>query len=447
MSNDLIEAQALDAYPWLSAHRTAIGRALRRGRSRITAASQPALAISLIAVALAALTSCSIVQHHEAGVLVIPLRMGLARDNGATPWYGELAIGSAPETAAGAGSQLFKFIMDTGTSSTWVASRDCDTVPCRHHRRYDRRLSRSYVSIDEKVRDSELGPWGKFQYKVGQDTWHFWATNPRQNEWDQRLYSVEGMRFLEAVTLIDGQNTDGTANTNWDDLVQDGSLAFPSEAAGSTSTQMLDRLLQEGLVDKKLMSYWTSPELNWGEVVLGGLNERRFEPDSLRYYPVSREITSADAASDLWSIAMAGIRVGGTEVSLPPGGAAFVLDTGSSRFKGDPAIVENIVKLITDNGARPQTVKDPASLDAYPDLTIVLGDRDGGRNEYTLSAQEYFQAFPEGWRLAFHGLQPTETSSTAGLLLAGSVFLDHYYAVFDYETDPVQVGIADRVDP
>jgi hypothetical protein len=387
------------------------------------------------------------IEPQKTSVLVIPLRMGLAKDNGATPWYGELAIGGGSPAGDGAASQLFKFIMDTGTSSTWVTSRECDTVPCRHHRRYDPQRSESYVSINEEVRDSELGPWGKFQFKVGQDTWRFWAINPQQSEEDQRLYSVQGMKFLEAVTLIDGQNPDGTANTNWDDLVQDGSLAFPAEDTGSMSTQLLDLLLQEELVDKKLMSYWTSREHNMGEVVLGGLNETRLEPDSLRYYPVSREVASADNASDLWSVALSRISVGDSEVTLPSGGTAFALDTGSSRFKGDPAIVDGIVDLITDSGARPQTVQDPAALDSYPDLTIVLIDEYGNQSEFTLSAREYFQAFPEIWKLAFHGLQPTENSSTAGLLLAGSVFLDHYYAVFDYTTEPVRIGIANRVDP
>jgi hypothetical protein len=194
------------------------------------------------------------------------------------------------------------------------------------------------------------------------------------------------------------------------------------------------------------MSYWTSCELNRGEVVLGGFAEGRFDPASLRYYPVTRDITSADNATDLWSVRLAEIRIGEDPVALPPSGAAFVLDTGSSRFKGDPAIVNEIVNLVTDDGARSQEVKDPAALNSYPDLTIVLVDGAGDRKEYTLSAHQYFQAFPEGWHLAFHGLQPTENSSTSGLLLAGSVFMDHYYAVFDYTTDPVQIGIADRVD-
>jgi hypothetical protein len=431
----------------MAGHGTTFYQIFRTEVIRCTAALWPVLAIALMAAALAAISSCSTGDTKRANVLVIPLRMGLAKDNGASPWYGELAIGGGPAADAGSARQLFKFIMDTGTSSTWVTSRECDTVPCRHHRRYDPQLSETHVWIDQQVRDSELGPWGKFQFKVGQDTWHFWAVDPQRGEQDRTLYSVPGMKFLEAVTLIDGQNPDGTANTNWDDLVQDGSLAIPSENAASTSTQLLDLLLAGKWVDRKLVSYWTNRELNRGEVVLGGFNETRYDPASLRTYPVSRDITSADNASSLWSVRLDEIRVGDTQVELPSGGAALAVDTGSSRFKGDPAIVDDIVNLLTDNGARPQRVKDPAALDSYPDLTIVLVDQDGGRNEYTLLAHEYFQEFPDDWRLAFHALQPTESSSTAGLLLAGSVFLDHYYTVFDYTTDPVRIGIAERVDP
>jgi hypothetical protein len=401
----------------------------------------------VITATLTALSSCAMIEPVRSEVLVIPLRMGLARDNGASPWYGELSIGGEAGAEAASARQLFKFIMDTGTSSTWVTSRECDTVPCRHHRRYDPQLSETHVWIDQQVRDSELGPWGKFRFKVGEDTWHFWALSPQHGEQGQRLCTVPNMKFLEAVTLIDGQNPDGSANTNWDDLVQDGSLAIPAEDAGSPSTQLLDLLLAGKRVDRKLVSYWTSAELNRGEVVFGGFNEERYDPESLKYYPVTRDITSADEATDLWSVGLEEIKVGDAQVAFPPGGAAFVLDTGSSRFKGDPAIVDEIVSLITDSGARPTTVMDPSDLDTYPDFTIVLIDEGGDRNEYTLTAHQYFQAFPEGWHLAFHGLEPTKDSSTDRLLLAGSVFLDHHYAVFDYTTDPVRIGIADRVDP
>jgi len=377
------------------------------------------------------------------GVLVVPLRMGLARNNGATPWYGEFAIGAGDDPSA---HQLFKFIVDTGTASTWVTSKACDTIPCRHHRRYNPDLSLTHAWIDPKEYGSELGPWGEFRFKIGRDSWHVWATS-LNDQHVLKLYSVENMIFLEATALIDGKTPDCTFNRNWDDLVQDGSLAIPSTNAGSPSSQLLDLLMRNGYVNRKLVSYWTSRRLNRGEAIFGGLDTSRYDQESLRYYPVTKEIATADKGPEIWSVRLAELRVVNAKVELPPEGTAFVLDTGSSRFKGDPGIIANTIKLITDDGKRPSRVTSSSDLAGYPDLTIVLVDGDGRRNEYTLTADQYFQEFPDCWHLAFHPLQPTKNSSAAGMFLAGSIFLDHYYVVFDYTTDPVTVGLATRVDP
>ena len=116
---------------------TTLYQILRSRDIRCLAALRPLLAIALMAAALAALSACSESEPDGTRVLAIPLRMGLAKDNGATPWYGELAIGGESQADADSAGQLLKFLMDTGTASTWATSRECDTIPCRHHRRYD----------------------------------------------------------------------------------------------------------------------------------------------------------------------------------------------------------------------------------------------------------------------------------------------------------------------
>ena len=65
---------------------------LRNRASGYLAILRPLLAISLFAAALTAISSCSAIEPAGTSVLVLPLRMGLAKDNGASPWYGELAI-------------------------------------------------------------------------------------------------------------------------------------------------------------------------------------------------------------------------------------------------------------------------------------------------------------------------------------------------------------------
>ena len=63
---------------------------------------------------------------------------------------------------------------------------------------------------------------------------------------------------------------------------------------------------------------------------------------------------------------------------------------------------------------------------------------------FTLTARQYFQQFPDSLHLAFHPLYPTKNSSTTNMLLAGSIFLDHYFTVFDYTTSPARVGVAKK---
>jgi len=366
--------------------------------------------------------------------LIIPLKTGLAKNNGATPWYAEISIGNPPN------EQLFKLIMDTGTGSTWVTSDECETVPCKHHRKFDADLSTSHIWIDTLERSSELGAWGSFTFKVGQDTWNFNAFNSESKR-NQQLYRVPEMRFLQATGLIDGKKPDGSFNTNWDDLVQDGSLAFPAESLGNPSTQILDLLIREKLITKKIVSYHTNPNLNKGEVILGGLDRSKFEAGTLKYFPLVRGIAGQDHSGSLWTIELIEIIVGGKSVKLPDT-VVFALDTGSSRFKGDPVIINNIVDLITEKGRKANAVNTQSELMAYPNITFVLKDEHDKLVRYTLSAEHYFQQFPDSLQLAFHELFPDKNSSTKNILLAGSIFLDNYFTVFDYTTSPARVGIA-----
>ncbi len=366
--------------------------------------------------------------------LIIPLKAGLAKNNGATPWYAEISIGNPPN------DQLFKLIMDTGTGSTWVTSDECETVPCKHHRKFDADLSTSHIWIDTLERSSELGAWGSFTFKVGQDTWNFNAFNSESKR-NQQLYRVPEMRFLQATGLIDGKKPDGSFNTNWDDLVQDGSLAFPAESLDNPSTQILDLLIREKLINKKIVSYYTNPNLNKGEVILGGLDRSKFEAGTLKYFPLVRGIAGQDHSGSLWTIELIEIIVGSKSVKLPDT-VVFALDTGSSRFKGDPVIINNIVDLITEKARKANAVNTQSELMAYPDITFVLKDEHDKLVRYTLSAEHYFQQFPDSLQLAFHELFPDKNSSTKNILLAGSIFLDNYFTVFDYTTSPARVGIA-----
>jgi len=384
-------------------------------------------------------SGCQNLQKNEKTV-TIPLKTGLALDNGATPWYAEFCIGKGTTEKYGNKKQLLKLIMDTGTESTWVTSGECNTVPCNHHRKYNSKLSSTYMSVSNTIRESCLGPWGEFSFITGKDFWGFFAYYGKARN---LLNSVEvnDMVFLEAVELKDGINDDGTKNTNWDDLVQDGSLAIPSVFNQGTSTQLLALLIQQGKVEKKIVSFYTYPQFNFGEVIFGGTNNTAFVQSTLEYFPVVRRQNDPDSQDFLWTVSLSGIEIGGKRLHLPES-ILLAFDSGSSRFKGDSEIITAIMDGINKFRHEAINNSETSQKNEYPDIKIYLVNERNEHIPYTLTPDHYFQEFPEGSKPAFHPLVSTDKSSVKNLLLVGSVFMDHFYTIFDYSTDPVRVGIA-----
>lgn len=381
-------------------------------------------------------------QIEDDKLLVIPLKKGIAKNNGATPWYAEFYIGTSEVDSVNQNGQLVKLIMDSGTENTWITSSDCNTTPCNHHNKFNNKISISYHSVESNIKASNLGPWGDFHYILGKDQWNLFAFRSYNQKRLENIY-VKNMVFMEAVKLIDGIDPDGTRNTNWDDLVQEGSLAIPSQYGVGKSTQLLALLNEQGKVSRKIVSYITWRDLNCGEVIFGGIDRSLIKKNTLEYFPVICKTCRKPDQEYLWTVPLTTITIDGRPMDLPDS-VVFAFDSGSSRFKGDNAIMNAIIAIITDNGSKPVFVDEKGLLENYPEFTISLKNTDGQTVSYNLRPEQYFQKFPDGWQLAFHPFPASSHSGSEHVILAGSVFMDHYYTVFDYTTNPVRVGVAEK---
>jgi len=98
---------------------------------------------------------------------VMRLQRGPLTDNGATPWYTVLRLGSE--------RQELKFAIDTGTTHSWVTSIQCTTQACLNHRRFDFRSSTSFKQLTSPYSPDEIsfGPWGTMQVTLGSDRVEF----------------------------------------------------------------------------------------------------------------------------------------------------------------------------------------------------------------------------------------------------------------------------------
>ena len=90
-------------------------------RNACTLAAVQLVPAGLISQAWAGTESGSDTAEND-GSCLFALSKGLLRDNGATPWFARIALGS-PE-------QPMTVMMDTGTSNLWVTSFCCSSAAC-----------------------------------------------------------------------------------------------------------------------------------------------------------------------------------------------------------------------------------------------------------------------------------------------------------------------------
>lgn len=90
--------------------------------------------------------------------LVYPLTRGPYQNNGATPWYATLPIGTP--------GQNLKFGLDTGSNFIWVTSTLCAESgnPCTHYggQEFAYGKSSSFVWVDRTDKNVSFGPWGRW---------------------------------------------------------------------------------------------------------------------------------------------------------------------------------------------------------------------------------------------------------------------------------------------
>ena len=183
-------------------------------------------------------------------------------------------------------------------------------------------------------------------------------------------------------------------------------------------------MLNQGLISNPLVSFWIDG--GDGGCIVGGTEPSRYDANTLN----ELLLTSVADNLNLWTIELEQIQKNSTPLLDRP--VNLALDTGSSRFKGSPVLIEYLIDRITtkpDGENLPATFSDPSLLQEFPDLTLEING-----HGYMLRPEDYiWQIESTGlFSLQFHPLDVGDENT----ILVGSVFLDHVYSVFQYEAAP-----------
>lgn len=355
----------------------------------------------------------ALVSANDTLSILFPLQMGALSDNGATQWTCGVGLGTPGQT--------LQFMIDSGTDNTWITSSACTTTACMAHSRFDGGQSSSYQVVDPTPVQKSFGPWGTMTVIIAEDVFTLEQVNFGQRS---LVTTAEAMNF-EAATHYTG--------CQFQYLDCDGGIAVPSpfwKGDGRTEALML-QLLKDGKLSYPAAAFWTDPSTGEGMCSWGCVDPSKYDPTTLNFMPLLD--VSSTGLGYLWAVSLADFSVNGQTVEA--GITSFVLDTGSSCFKGPADLINTLIQAVTCDGELPSYVSTAEALQQYPVISLSMGT-----STYYLSPEQYFMKLNDQyWEL---GIQVLD-GMPEGMLLVGSVFLDTVYSIFDYGAS--RMILADRV--
>lgn len=342
---------------------------------------------------------------------VLSLYRGTLTDNGATPWYTVFMVGSE--------RQKLKFAIDTGTTHSWVTSIQCTTDAGLNHQRFDFRSSLSYVQVTDPYNPVSIsfGPWGTVTATLGSDYITFMnpaaGTPPAVRDIpDYKMYIVQnysGQQFL--------------------DLIWDGAIGVPaSRPAEIDSSELFDILMKS----ESFPFTHRALRVNYKEKVIQFVD---LGMDDAVEDMIIAPLVENRILQNLWAVKAGPVLVEDAPII---NNVLLCLDTGSSCFKGDPKIIEPIIRALTRGGNLPTYIaKENPDFSIYPELILTLQGV-----EIHVKPQQYFERLATNYyKLGFSDMEGLDR-----ILIAGSDFLEHHEPTFFFGNENGNAGIGLKVE-
>lgn len=337
----------------------------------------------------------ALAQGGSAPGLVFPLKAGPYQENGASPWYAEIPLGTP--------GQVLKYGMDTGNNFIWVTSSlcFCNETGCVHYgnEEFIFQKSSSFAWVDQTPQTVGFGPWGNMIVQTGSDVFGI----------------APGKTSPTTLYLSQKYSCTQFAQLDWD-----GGIGFPS---GTAYVQpgvsfFFGDLMNAGLIDpsQPYISFETDMSKKTGSCRVGGYDPDAFDPYAGIRMPW-KKYTQYPKVGYIWSTPLAKYAVGGKSVAE---NVLFCLDSGSSQFKGDNRIMLETLRLIR-------------TLPSLPDVAITVGESTaGGPGEIVVPPSVYevlIEAGPQQGKV----LPEFQPLGLDDLVLVGSLVLDLFYTIYEYE--------------
>ncbi|KAF5388267.1 hypothetical protein D9615_000170 [Tricholomella constricta] len=305
-----------------------------------------------------------------------------------TLWYGEISVGTPPET--------FTVAFDTGSSDLFLPSIECTDSACEGHKRYDTTGS-----------------------STAQDSGRTFSITFGDNS------TVSGRQFTDTVTIagltaIDqavGAATSYSPGLAVDSFAPDGLLGMAFQNISVfQSSPFFQTLSSQGQTTESQFGFKLAK--SGSELFLGGVNSKLFT-GQLTYTPVTEEA--------FWQVDLDAVNVNGSSILTT---LSAIIDTGSSLIHGNSVTVQEFYDAIPGSRNASDTLGAgfyTFPCDFPPEVALTFAD-----TVFPIPAENFNlgKAF-EGSQDCVGGVTADDDASLKGAWLVGDVFLQGVYTAFD----------------
>lgn len=316
-------------------------------------------------------------------------------------YYGPIRLGNPP--------QEFKVIFDTGSSNTWVPSKECSSFACLLHSRYDSDKSSTFQAnrTDFKIRYGS----GAVEGFISHDMMEVGGLRINNQGFGETT-KMPGLTFAFA-------KFDGIMGLGYDTI----------SVAGVVPP--FYNMVHQKLISEPMFSFFlkraADGSANGGSLVFGGVEEQYYE-GSIKYAPVVRK--------GYWEVSLDSFSVGGNDLGIK-GTAA--IDTGTSLIALPSAVSDTINQQIgAKKGFRGIYTVDCEAIPSLPAVTFEFGG-----HKFPLEAKDYILQTSGGCISPFMGLDLPGLK----LWIVGDAFLRRYYTIYDMGKHRVGFALARSTVP
>ncbi|KDN51374.1 putative PEP4-aspartyl protease [Tilletiaria anomala UBC 951] len=300
-------------------------------------------------------------------------------------YFADISLGTPP--------QLFKVILDTGSSNLWVPSKECTSIACFLHTKYDHDSSSSYKQNGSSF-SIQYGS-GAMEGYVSSDTLTIGDLRIKKQDFAEAT-SEPGLAFAFG-------KFDGILGLAYDTISVNG-IVPP-----------FYQMINQKLIDQPQFAFYLgSSDSDGGEAVFGGVDESHYT-GKITYAPVRRK--------GYWEVSLDKVSFGDEDMELDNAGAA--IDTGTSLIALPTDVAEILNKEIgATKSWNGQYTIDCEKVKSLPNLTFTFDGK-----QYPLGPEDYILNVQGSCLSSFMGLDMPSNLGT--LWIVGDVFLRKYYTVYD----------------